>query len=279
MTAVRHVLIVGGGIAGMTLAAALLRRGIAADVFEKAPGWEAIGAGIAVQPNGMRALRTAALGDLVASAGPVLERWWFRSSAGDILTDVELGAAWQGIGPFVGIARHRLQDALVAAVQGVPARLGASVTSIEQEPDSVIVTLSDGTSKRYDLVVGADGIRSQVRALAFEVIEPQFLSALAWRALAPVGLEGPPRVEFWLGDGCFFGLAPRPRAKPMGLATLPKTVRMILCRAVSRDYGNGSRTSAKALANSSNTSSMTTRSIAPPSNGWTTTGGIPGAWC
>lgn len=248
MAAVRHVLIVGGGIAGMTLAAALQRRGIAADVIEKAPGWESIGAGIAVQPNGMRALRTAGLDDLVVSAGRVLERWWFRSSAGDILTDVELGAAWQGIAPFVGIARHRLQDALVAGVQGVPVRLGTSLTRIEQEPDSVIVTLSDGTSKGYDLVVGADGISSKVRALALEVIEPQYLGALAWRALAPVGLEGPPRVEFWLGDGCFFGLCSTAESETYGFGNVtqdrshdPLRGRLERLRERFKDFGHGVR--------------------------------------
>lgn len=233
----------------MTLAAALERRDIAADVIEKSPGWESLGAGIAVQPNGMRALRSVGLDDVVASGGRILDRWWFRSSAGDILTDVELGAVWQGIAPFVGIARHRLQDALVAGAQGIPTRLGTSLTSIHQQPDSATVVLSDGTSKSYDLVVGADGIRSQVRALALEVTEPQFLSALAWRALAPVGLEGPPRVEFWLGDACFFGLCSTGESETYGFGNVtqnrshdPVSGRLERLRERFKDFGHGVRT-------------------------------------
>lgn len=248
MPAVERVLVVGGGIAGMTLAVGLRRRGIGVEVLEKASEWQAIGAGIAVQPNGMRALAAVGLGQPVAAAGRILARWQFRSSAGDLLTDVDLEAVWQGVAPFVGIARHRLQEALVAGARDVPARLGTSLTSIRQEPGGVTVTLGDRTAKRFDLVVGADGIRSQVRTLAFEPIEPQFLEALAWRPLAPIGLQGPPRVEFWLGEGCFFGLCSTAENETYGFgnvtqqrATDPVEGRLERLRDRFKDFGTDVR--------------------------------------
>jgi flavin-dependent dehydrogenase len=72
---------VGGGIAGITLAVGLQRRGIRLEILEKASEWQAIGAGIAVQRNGTRALRAVGLDERVARAGQILERWQFRSSA------------------------------------------------------------------------------------------------------------------------------------------------------------------------------------------------------
>lgn len=246
---VKHVLIVGGGIAGLTLAVALQRRHIEVEILERAPEWQAIGAGIAVQPNGMRALRAAGLDAPVAAAGRILERWWFRSSDGDVLADIDLAEVWQGVAPFVGIARNRLQDTLVAGAKEVPSRLGLSLTGIEQDSDGVTVSLTDGTSHRCDLLVGADGIGSHVRTLAFEHVEPQFLNALAWRALAPIALEGPPRVEFWLGEGCFFGLCATRQSETYGFGNVtqprgydPQEGRLARLRDRFRDFGPGVRT-------------------------------------
>lgn len=203
---VEHVLIVGGGIGGLTLAAALNQRGVAVEVVERADHWVALGAGLSVQPNGMRILRHLRLDTAVIDHGSVVRHWIFADHEGGILCDIDLDRVWCGIGPFVGIARAGLQNVLVGGVSGVPCRLGTTITSIADDGQRVRVEFTDGSAGTYDLVVGADGIRSVVRDLAFGNVVPTFAGQIAWRSISPITLPGPSSVQFWLGEGCFFGL-------------------------------------------------------------------------
>jgi FAD-dependent urate hydroxylase len=202
------MLIVGGGIAGLTLAAALERQGFQAELVERDPGWRALGAGIAVQPNGMRVLRRLGMDRAVEAAGIPLRRWVFADQRGDVLCDTDLGALWGDVGPFVGIARTSLQRVLLGGASAVPSRLGTSITSLAQHDRRVSVTFTDGSTGDYDLVVGADGIHSAVRDHVAGGVVPEFARQIVWRSLAPVRVPGPPSVQMWLGEGCFFGLCP-----------------------------------------------------------------------
>ncbi|HVT78778.1 MAG TPA: FAD-dependent monooxygenase [Acidimicrobiales bacterium] len=206
MPAAERVLIVGGGIAGLTLARALAQRHVTAELVERSTTWEVVGAGLSVQPNGMRALRRLGLEDAVAGAGRVLEEWIFADEQGDTLCAVDLASVWGDVGPFVGITRRRLQDALVDGARGVDCRLGTTVVDIANDADRATVRFSDGSVDHFDLVVGADGIASSVRALALGDIQPQYAGQMSWRSVSPIELAGPPSVQFWLGDQCFFGL-------------------------------------------------------------------------
>jgi 2-polyprenyl-6-methoxyphenol hydroxylase-like FAD-dependent oxidoreductase len=141
-------------------------------------------------------------------AGCVIGSWLFADDQGGALCQIDLDSAWGTVGPLVGITRARLQDVLVAGVQPVPCRLGTSITSIGETADRVSVRFTDGSAGDYDLVVGADGIRSAVRALVFGPVEPAFAGHISWRSVAPIQLPGPPSIQFWLGDRCFFGLCP-----------------------------------------------------------------------
>jgi len=203
-----RIVIAGGGIAGLTLATALQQRGLDAELVERNPHWEAVGAGIAVQPNGLRVLRELGLGAAVERAGTVVRRWLFRDQHGEVLCDIDLEALWGEVGPFAGIERARLQEALLSGAAAVPCRLGTWVTSLSPGDRCVSVGFSDGTAGEYDLVVGADGIFSTVRQLALSTAPPLYSGQMAWRSLAPISPRELNSVEFWLGDGCFFGLCP-----------------------------------------------------------------------
>src|SRR5262245_33403675 len=160
-----RVLIAGGGIAGLTGAAALHRRGIAVDLIERNAHWDAPGAGIAVQPNGIRVLRELGLGPAVERAGAKIRRWRFRDQHGDVLCDVDLEALWGDRDPFIGIARVDLQKALVSGAAATRCRLGTCIHRLARSDRSVSVDLSDGSREEYALIIGADGIDSNVRRL------------------------------------------------------------------------------------------------------------------
>ena len=199
-------MIVGAGLAGLTLAAALAQRGCPAELVERNTGWRADGAGILVHANGMRVLRGLGIDTAVTDAGIVVRRWAFTDQQGNLLCQTDLRTLWKGTGPCVGIARASLQRVLVEAASAVPIRLGTSITSLTEEDAYVSVTFTDGWKARYALVVGADGIHSVVRRYAFTRCTPTFADQLVWRSLAPMTSLQPPSVQFSLGEGCFFGL-------------------------------------------------------------------------
>ena len=157
-------------------------RGFTVELMERSAAWRAEGGGIAVQANAMRMLRALGLDAAVERAGACLRRWAFCDQAGEVLLETDLEALWQDIGPCIGIERRRLQQILVAEVEGVPSRLGMSIRSLKQSGNGVSVAFDDGSSDRYGLVVGADGISSSVRALTLGTIAPAYTGAMAWRS-------------------------------------------------------------------------------------------------
>jgi FAD-dependent urate hydroxylase len=208
MARAERILIVGGGIGGLSVAAALHTCGFEPELIERSDAWYAVGAGIAMQPNGIRLLRTLGIGTAVERAGTVIRRWDFCDEHGEVLSETDLTALWGDVGPFIGIGRRELQRALLAAAAAVPSRLGTSVRSLTQDDEGVSVKLSDGSAATYDLVIGADGVGSSVRELAFDAAPPVYGGQMVWRSLAPVRPRGPTHLQFLLGDGCFFGLCP-----------------------------------------------------------------------
>jgi 2-polyprenyl-6-methoxyphenol hydroxylase-like FAD-dependent oxidoreductase len=97
-----RILIVGGGIGGLSLAAALHRHGFTAELIERSRSWRAVGAGIAMQPNGIRILRTLGVGANVERGGTVIRHWDFCDDQGEILSETDLEALWGDVGPFIG---------------------------------------------------------------------------------------------------------------------------------------------------------------------------------
>jgi len=208
MAKVDRILIVGGGIAGLTAAIALRRRGFSPELIEREPAWRAVGAGIALQPNAMRLLMGLGGGTAVERAGAPLRRFRYCTLQGDTLAEIDLIQLWKDVGRGAGVERTKLQDALLGELKGARCRLGARITGLEQKSGCVSVCFNDGRSENYDLVIGADGIGSSVRSLAVSECAPSYTGQMVWRSLAAIRRDTPNEVQFWLGDGCFFGLFP-----------------------------------------------------------------------
>lgn len=94
MANIERILIVGGGIAGLTLATALHRQGLRAELVERSAAWHATGAGILLHANGVRVLRALGLGNAVERAGAVVRRWGFCDQQGEVLCDTDLEELW-----------------------------------------------------------------------------------------------------------------------------------------------------------------------------------------
>ena len=223
MADIERILIVGGGIAGLTLASALHRQGFTTELVERERTWHAVGAGIAVQPDGMRMLNALGMGAAVEQAGAVIRRWSFFDEQGEQLCETDLQALWGDAASFVGIERTKLHQVLVAGAAAVPHRLGVSVISLTQDGRRVSVGFSDGSTNEYSLVVGADGITSTVRTLTLNTASPAELDAMNWRSIAPIHPRGLTALAFMLGNGCFFGLCPVGEGRTYGFGYVMQT--------------------------------------------------------
>jgi 2-polyprenyl-6-methoxyphenol hydroxylase-like FAD-dependent oxidoreductase len=185
MNPFRRVLIVGGGIGGLTLAVALGRQGVRADVIELKPEHMVHGVGIIQPGNALRALRTLDLMSACLAEGFQTDHYVVYDAAGDFIARMQpMRMAGPETPAVNGMPRPALHRILTNAAEkaGARIRLGLTVSSITSHEDRADVVLSDGSEETYDLVVGADGIRSHVRQMVFgRQFEPQFTGHGVWR--------------------------------------------------------------------------------------------------
>src|SRR6266516_2099295 len=161
------ILIVGGGIGGMVAAVALRQRDFDVEIVEVNPRWDVYGVGIIQLANALRALASVGLADQALAAGFGMNTLSFYDHEGHLLYTIPQP---QLAGPHYpaanALTRSRLHKLLQGAVRkvGAPVRVGVTVSELQQKDDAVEVTFTDQTSGRYDLVIGADGLRSLIRS-------------------------------------------------------------------------------------------------------------------
>ena len=207
MASVERVLIVGAGMAGLSLASALRQRGVTADVVERRHGAAAAGAGLYLVGAGTRALAALGLADAACRGGFVNRTQTLRNHRGARLAEIDVAAYWSRCGPCLGIERALLHSLLAEQVEHSQIRYGLTVETIRQRSDDVSVGFANGSVATYDFVVGADGIRSSIRRLEFGKSDPAFRGQVGWRFIArcPDGIDG---WTVFLGTGSAFLLVP-----------------------------------------------------------------------
>lgn len=200
------VLVVGGGIGGLVLARAAAQRGFAVDLIERAPTLRAVGAGISLGANAMRALASLGVGEAVAARGHALGVAAISDADGRALARTDLTALAAKFGAAYAFHRGALHEGLAAGLRGVEVRCEVSLTELVQDGE-VIAATTDGQRRRYHAVIGADGLRSTVRGLVFGAQVPRYAGYTCWRwtGHVPGGLRE--AVEMW-GRGLRVGLVP-----------------------------------------------------------------------
>jgi len=211
MTRTEPVLIAGGGIAGLATALALARRGIPSHILEQREQFSEAGAGIQIGPNGVRALSALGIAPRLAPHVSVPEELVVHQGAsGRVLARMPLGnwIAERHGAPYWVVHRRDLQAALLASVrttEGITIQTGFAAAEALDHGDHVAVRDAKGTTARGTVLIGADGIRSRIRAAVAPDIGLRFSGKAASRALlapeAAAPLGDPASVGVWLAPG------------------------------------------------------------------------------
>jgi salicylate hydroxylase len=184
-----RVAVVGGGIGGLATAAFLHRAGLQSTVYEQAPELTEVGAGLVLAPNAIRLLRRlGAMDRLRDRAVPLDIAWEFRRWAdGRILSAENLSDSCERLYGDRTYTVHRadLVDAIGSAVPPRTVQLGKRCTFVTVHGDCAVLTFADGTSVEADVVIGADGVHSTVRASMTEPSPATYSGICAFRAIVP----------------------------------------------------------------------------------------------
>jgi len=183
-----NILVVGGGIGGLTAAIALRREGHTVSVIEKDPNWAVYGVGIIQQGNVLRAMHQLGLLDDYMDAAMGFDFVAVHAPDGTQVAKLPSPRLVDGYPANVGIARPALQkvlgDRTIAA--GAEVRLGVTADSIEDDGEGVTVRFSDGSEGRFDIVIGADGVYSDTRQKILPDAEkPEYTGQAVWRYNLP----------------------------------------------------------------------------------------------
>jgi 2-polyprenyl-6-methoxyphenol hydroxylase-like FAD-dependent oxidoreductase len=210
MADIKRVLVVGGGVGGLTAAVTFAQRGVEVILIEKRPAFDVPGVGLGQPANALRVYDAiGVLPDILAS-GFIYDHMYIFDRQRVLLVDHTFLLGDERVPAVCALSRRRLHDILLAAAEqaGTTVRLGLSVDKFEDGPDKVAVTFSDGSTDTFDLVAGFDGIRSTTREYLFgSAFVPRPSGYGAWRVQVPrhPDVKG---MEFLQGVGSKTGAMP-----------------------------------------------------------------------
>ena len=205
----RKVIVIGGGIGGLTAALALLRRGIDVEVYDQSNQLKEVGAGIQISSNGSRVLFALGLEDALKQVQVRPERRVLRHwSTGETWNWFDLGdRSIERFGtPHLMLHRGDLHGLLANAVRALKPNainLNKQCVAVSSQDDRAVASFEDGNAVSGGYVIGADGIHSTVRVCLFGPSKPVFTGCIAWRGLIPMDRLPPQLAQMvgmnWLG--------------------------------------------------------------------------------
>jgi len=193
MAARLSIAVIGAGMGGLAVAAALLRAGVDVTVYEQARKFARLGAGIQVGCNAMQVLRGLGLEQRIRSEAFYPRSWNNRDwRSGEVRYDQIFGPAAEAKygAPYLLAHRGDLHATLASAVPAERIRLDHKLTGLDDKAGSVVLGFADGSTAVHDGVVAADGVHSLVRELLFGAEKPSFIGRIAYRTIFPAALLG-----------------------------------------------------------------------------------------
>ncbi|MCB1692626.1 MAG: FAD-dependent monooxygenase [Pseudomonadales bacterium] len=206
--------IVGGGIGGLTAAVALSAKGFDVDVFEQAPAFGKVGAGISIAANALSVYARLGLVDAIVRRGAMLNRAIIENHKGTLLSTVDLQRAGQATGfCSIGISRSALHHVLVSALPRERLYCGHRLVSASPMPGGITLAFDNGERRDFDVVIGADGLHSSIRRELFGDSPVRAAGQHCWRGIVKRSaverddIATDSGVEIW-GVGRRFGHVP-----------------------------------------------------------------------
>jgi 2-polyprenyl-6-methoxyphenol hydroxylase-like FAD-dependent oxidoreductase len=201
-----RIIVVGGGIGGLTAAIALRRIGVDVEVYEQAAELREVGAGIGLAGNALRALGALGLADELLSQSVAAAQGGLRRPNGEVLAAMAGDELSRRMGTVAVAHRAELLAMLRGHVDQGRVHLAHRCVAVNQDSNGVTAQFENGETVRADALVGADGLRSVVRRCLFGNSAVRYAGYTAWRAVVNAKIE-PVIGEAW-GRGQRFGIVP-----------------------------------------------------------------------
>jgi 2-polyprenyl-6-methoxyphenol hydroxylase-like FAD-dependent oxidoreductase len=188
MSDIRRVLVIGGGVGGLTTATSFAQRGVEVLLVERRPAFDVPGVGLGQPANALRIYDALGLlPDILASGFPY-DRMYIFDPKRELIVEHKFLLGDERVPAFCALSRLRLHEILLAAAEraGASIRTGLTVNDIQEEKDRARVTFSDGRIDAFDLIAGFDGIRSTTRQYLFgTAFMPRPSGYGGWRVQVP----------------------------------------------------------------------------------------------
>lgn len=176
--------ILGGGIAGLTTAIALKQKGFEVEIFEAAPQIKAVGAGLGLGANAIKALTLLGIEKPIIASGRKLPAFSFYNHKGTLLntTDSQILTSKYGLDNFT-IHRAALHTQLLLQLADTAIHLNKKAVGYTQSGTTYTIKFADGSSHNTECLIVADGIHSAIRQQLLPAVQPKYAGYVCWRGV------------------------------------------------------------------------------------------------